>query len=229
MAKITRKNSLMFGQSAGPLELGVFGSLAAGSIDYSSDPDDIQSLSNYLEGWFAAVVGANSPAIEDMNALCYLFSYQLTYLFQAGVAEWNTSAIYYIGSVVNDGLGNQYVSITDTNTGNALTDTTKWKPLVITRLALSITGNTNLSASNAGNVLQLNSTGGAFNLQLAQPSLVKGQFWDLKDIAGLLTTNNVTLVRFAAESIEGLAANFALEANYGTWTLFCDGTNYYFI
>ncbi len=126
MAKIVRKNALIFGENAGALEIGKFGSLAAGSVAYSTDPDDIQGLSEYLDGWFAAIVGSNSPAIEDMNALCYLYAYQIAYVMQAGVAEYNADAIYYIGSLVNDGTGILYVSLTNANTNNALTDATNW-------------------------------------------------------------------------------------------------------
>lgn len=126
MAKITRKIAKIFGSSAGVNQISEFGSLAAGAIVYSTDPTAIQSLSNYLTGWFGAVVGSNSPAIEDMNALCYLYAYQIAYLMQAGVAEYDSTTTYYIGSLVNDGTGIIYVSLTDTNLGNALTDATNW-------------------------------------------------------------------------------------------------------
>lgn len=126
MAKITRKNQLIFGSTAGVNQIAEIGSLAAGTPVFSTDPDTIQSLSNYLNGWFDIVIGENSPAIEDMNALCYLYAYQLAYLFQAGVAEWNTSTVYYIGSLVNV-AGVLYSSLTDANTGNnPASDTTNW-------------------------------------------------------------------------------------------------------
>ena len=53
-----------------------------------------------------------------------LYGYQLAYLMQEGVPEWNADTTYYIGSIVNDGLGNCYRSLTDSNLNNALTDTT---------------------------------------------------------------------------------------------------------
>lgn len=126
MAKITRKIAKIFGSSAGVNEIAEFGSLAAGLPVFTTDPTVIQSLSNYLEGWFAAVIGSNSPAIEDMNALFYLFAYQIAYLMQEGVAEYDATTTYYIGSLVSDGTGIVYVSQTNTNLGNALTDSTKW-------------------------------------------------------------------------------------------------------
>lgn len=126
MAKIARKFMKIFGSNAGAQQRGVFGSLAAGLPAYSTDPETIQSLSNYEDGWFGAVLGNNSPAIQDMNALQFLFAYQLAYGFQAGIAEWDDATTYYIGSLVNV-AGVVYVSIADDNLNNAVTDITKWQ------------------------------------------------------------------------------------------------------
>lgn len=126
MAKILRKIAKIFGSTAGVGQIAKFGSLAASSPAFTTDPAVIQSLSEYLSGWFSAVIGGNSPAIEDMNALCYLFAYQIAYIMQTGVPEWNTDTIYFIGSVVNDGTGKLYISNTDNNTGNPVSDTVNW-------------------------------------------------------------------------------------------------------
>lgn len=104
-----------------------FGSLANGSPVYTTDPATIQSLANYLTGWFSGVVGSNLPAIQDMNALHYLFAYQLSYIMQEGVPEWEVGTTYFIGSIVSDvATGQLFVSLIDTNVGNLLTDNTKW-------------------------------------------------------------------------------------------------------
>ena len=127
MSKLTRFTQKIFGSSAGVNQIATFGSLAAGSPAYTTDPAIIQSLSNYLTGWFGGILGANSPAIEDMNALCFLFARQLAYLMQAGVPEYDSGTTYYIGSWVQVS-GVCYVSLTDTNIGNAVSDVTKWGP-----------------------------------------------------------------------------------------------------
>ena len=127
MAKIARKNMKIFGVNAGAQQRGVFGSLAAGLPAYSTDPETIQSLSNYEDGWFGAVLGNNSPAIQDMNALQFLFAYQLAYGFQAGIPEWDDATTYYAGSLVN-AAGVVYVSIADDNLNNAVSDESKWSP-----------------------------------------------------------------------------------------------------
>lgn len=228
MAKIARKNMKVFGSTAGTNQIEQFGSLAAGLPVFTTDPETIQGIANYLTGWFAGVVGNNSPAIEDMNALCYLFAYQLAYIFQAGTPEWSSLTTYYIGSQANDGTGIIYTSIADNNLNNALTDTTKWQVASTQSQGVAITGSTSITTANNGQTLKLN-VAAAANLQLPNPTLFKNQFVWLKDIAGNLGTFNVTLVRFAGESIEGLAANYVLQSNWGSWRLWCDGTNFYFV
>lgn len=131
MPALPRKIMKLFGSSAGGTEIGVFGSLAAASPDYSNDPDEIQSLSNWLAGWYAAVVGNNSPAIQDWNAVFYVMAYQLCYYFERGVAAWNSQTTYYIGSQATDAAGEIYASIADDNLNNPLTDETKWRKLTI--------------------------------------------------------------------------------------------------
>jgi hypothetical protein len=129
MSALTRYTQQLFGSSAGSNQMAEYGSLAAGSPNrYNGTtitPAIIQTLSEYLEGWFGAVVGLNSPAIEDMNALCYLFSYQIAYLLERGIPEWDVGTTYFIGDIVQS-AGVRYASITNTNVGNAVTDGANW-------------------------------------------------------------------------------------------------------
>lgn len=125
MSKILRETMKIFGSTAGADEIEQFGSLAEGSPVYTTDIAVIQSLSNYLEGWFGGVVGANLPAIEDMNAIAYLYAYQLAYIFQAGVPEWDAGTTYYTNSIINSG-GVLFVSLQDNNINHAVTDPAWW-------------------------------------------------------------------------------------------------------
>jgi microcystin-dependent protein len=126
MAKKTQVTQKSFAGSAGPTEIGKFGSLAAGLIEYTSSPADVQSLSNFLDGWYGAVLGNNSPAIQDMNALFFLLFYQFQVSQQNGVWEWASDVTYYTGGFVNS-AGVLYVSLADDNLNNAVTDVTKWQ------------------------------------------------------------------------------------------------------
>lgn len=134
MAKITRATQLLFGSSATAGQIARYGSAAAsgfsGGTTYSgatATPANVQALAAWLEGWYGAVDGQYNPAIEDVNAVDWLYAYQLCYLFQSGVPEWDSGTTYYIGSFVTDGLGKIYYSITNTNLGNAVTDATNWR------------------------------------------------------------------------------------------------------
>ena len=126
MAALTKMAQNIFGISSGTDQISVFGSLAAGSEDFTTDPAQAQSLSNWLTGWFGAVIGGNAPTIQDMNAVHFVMSYQLAYLVQRGVAQWDAVTTYYTGSIVNVG-GILYVSQQDDNTNHATSDSLWWR------------------------------------------------------------------------------------------------------
>ena len=125
MAKIVGFTQKIFGSGAGVDQISKFGSLFAGAPAFTTSADEAQSLSNFLTGWYEAAIGGNSPAIEDMNAAFFVLATQLAYIQQAGICEWLTTKTYYTGSLVNV-AGIIYVSIADDNTGNLVTDATKW-------------------------------------------------------------------------------------------------------
>lgn len=129
MSRITRKQQKIFASDAS--NNGVFGSLQANDPTYSQDPDAIQGRTAYADGWDSATYSAEKlPPLEEFQALQYLFSRQIAYILQEGVAEWNTSTTYYKGALVkaiqSDGSFVLYASLVDNNTGNQVTDTTKW-------------------------------------------------------------------------------------------------------
>ena len=120
MAKLQRKSAKLFAEDATAAAGGLaqFGSLAAGTPNYSTDPDVIQALQAYKDGWSSAVLGTKSPALEDRNALDYLLSYQQAYIMQRGIPEWLDTETYYQGSFASKSDGSLYVSKVDNNTGN---------------------------------------------------------------------------------------------------------------
>ncbi len=131
MSKLTRVFQKQFGVNAGNSDVGVFGSLAAASPQYSKDPETIQSLNAFLTGWAAETIANNRPALEDFNAIDFLTFYQLCYLLQTGVAEWNAETTYYIGSIVNDGTGVLYKSLANDNIDNdPTTEADKWEEVI---------------------------------------------------------------------------------------------------
>lgn len=127
MAALTRKTAKLFGTTAGAGQVGKFGSFAAGLPATTTDPAQMQTA-EWLQGWYAAIVGANSPAIEDMNAVHFVLAYQIAYMFEKGIGEWDAATTYYIGSLVNQG-GDVYGSLTNNNLNNAIPDPANWRKL----------------------------------------------------------------------------------------------------
>ncbi len=239
MTKIARKRQQIFGDGAGIDQIAKFGSLAAGVPAFTTDPDTIQTLANFVEGWFSAVIGGNSPAIEDMNAVCYLYAYQLAYIFQEGIPEYQASTQYYIGSVVQltdltSGIPHVYVAIADNFSnsppidGGFLNDT-HWRDItsgiITTPINPAITPSTGLTLSNL--TYLVNTANGASSFTLPGTGNRKDICFTFKDTAGLADLFPITIVRAASEKIENLAASYVCDAPYGTWRFICDGTNWF--
>jgi hypothetical protein len=133
MAKIERATASIFGASSGFQEIAEFGSLQAGTPTCvapgtAANVETIQSLANWLGGWVDAVIGGNSPAIEDMNAYCYVMAYQIAYLLQVGIPEYDDDTTYYPGNIINVPIviftvtsANATVGATYTNNGATFT------------------------------------------------------------------------------------------------------------
>lgn len=188
MAKITRKFFQIFGSNPGPDQMGVFGSLANNTPTYSTDPEVIQGLGNWLTGWFAAVVGLNSPSIEEMNSAMFVFAYQLGYMLEMGVPEWNAQTTYFTGSMVNSG-GVIYISLQDTNLNHALTDNAWWK--LNSGAFKTVTGT--YSAALTDDIILANPTSASFQLTLPDCNTVPiGKSFTIKNIAALSSNNTVT-------------------------------------
>jgi hypothetical protein len=125
MAQFTRFVQKEFGDLVGAAgNFGIFGSLAAGTPQYSKDPKVIQSLDAWRLAWAAATVGTKSPALEDMNSLFYLAFYQLGYLMQQGIPEWNADTTYYQNQYASSG-GLIYKSLVNGNT-EPVSNTNNW-------------------------------------------------------------------------------------------------------
>lgn len=227
MAKIVRKAAKIFGQDSGIDQISQFGSLAAAAPVFSTDPDVIQALQNYLDGWFAGVVGANSPAIEDMNALCYLFAYQIAYLLQAGVPEWDSGTTYFVGGIVSNS-GVLYVSLVNDNV-SPLTDISRWGAPIIAR-ALSInpaaTPTLLMDAAFNETAICVNSVNGALTINLPALSSLGGGRFIVVDSGGVCDLSPITIVPNGTDTIQGLNVNYILNSPGGSWTFQPVGNNF---
>jgi hypothetical protein len=128
MAKLTRAVQKIFASDAAANEIEQIGSLRNGSPVYTTDPVVLQALAQYLGGLLDCVSSDKYiPALEDINAMYFLLTRQLAYLFQEGIPEWDSSTTYFQNSIVkNPGTTDLYISRTDDNIGHALSSTTYW-------------------------------------------------------------------------------------------------------
>lgn len=203
--KIPRVFQKIFGSTApssGKGAIGVFGSLAAGSPALSTNLTTVQGLSAWLDGWASAIIGNNSPAIEDMTATFYVITTQLAYLMQQGVAEWDASTTYYQGSMINS-AGIIYVSLTDGNTNNAVTNTTNWAPLSTRQR--TVTGDT--TATIYDDYILVDASGGAVTVTYPPLATAIGKKIGVKKIDS--SANAVTVKGNSAELID-FANTFAM-------------------
>lgn len=150
----------IFGENGPTGEFGQFGSDSAGGQITTKDPNKIQELDAYYgQGLFPATNNHQEPPrIEDINGLYFLFTRQLAYLFQAGIAEWQIDTEYFANkSLVLASNGGIYIAITGAaetpNKGlEPSTHSDNWK-LLITKDGVA-SGNPPITRSiSAGNGL----------------------------------------------------------------------------
>ena len=129
MVRLTRKDMKVFAGSA--TNNSVFGSLQAGNPTITNDVEQIQSLAAWKNGWNDATMTSEKlPPLEDLQTVSYVTTYQQAYLMQEGLPEWSATVTYYKGCLAKEVTLTGfkiYNSLTDNNTGNALSDTSNWK------------------------------------------------------------------------------------------------------
>lgn len=75
----------------------------------------------------------------------------------------------------------------------------------------------------------IDTTAGAITLVLpVSASIVAGFYFEVKDVAGMLSVNEARVQRFAGTSFEGLSTTYYyMSADYGSWRFEFDGTNWF--
>ena len=131
MSKLERKNHKVFGINATETKVGQFGSANATTKITTKDVEKIQALDAWEQGWEAGAIGNNRyPTQQERTGVDYEHSYQIGYMLQEGIPEWNKDTIYNKGSIiklVNDTKIVLYNSLQDNNKNHALTDTDYWE------------------------------------------------------------------------------------------------------
>lgn len=111
-----------------------------GNITFSAY--SANASTQFLGGWYNAVVGnTNSPTIQDMNSLFDLYGYQIGYLLQQGIPEYDPNTTYYQFSMAQSaGVIYQYINVTG-SAGNLPPNGTFWT-------IVGKDSNSNFSANN---------------------------------------------------------------------------------
>ena len=133
MSKLERKNHKVFGINATETKVGQFGSANATTKITTKDVEKIQALDAWEQGWEAGAVGNNRyPTQQERTGVDYEHSYQIGYMLQEGIPEWNKDTTYNKGSIiklVSDTKIVLYNSLQDNNKNNVLTNTDYWEKL----------------------------------------------------------------------------------------------------
>lgn len=117
-------NVVPFASNATSGERTIFG-------DWNTESDNIDDNLNadFIAGWEAGLEGALNPypPSQYFNAALYTSTKLIAYLYQQGIAEWNTTQEYKTNSIAVGSNGNIYKSIIDSNIGNnPTTDSINW-------------------------------------------------------------------------------------------------------
>jgi len=125
----------IFGLTGPTGSISVFGSKKDDSLIYTNDVETIQSLPAWTNGMQGALIDDTKPTLQDLNAILYTLTYQNAYSQQNGIPAYIATEEYFIGSIVSySGIGSKgyggfyslFVSKTDNNINNALTDEVYW-------------------------------------------------------------------------------------------------------
>lgn len=156
MAKIDRHvgNLTPFAKDAPEIERGTFGS----GVQSDLLIDNLNAL--FGEGWADVTSPTLFPKLRDFNAAMFTATQLIAYMMQTGIPEYHVGQTYYLGNMCSKN-GIIYVSQTDDNTNNLLTDGAFWKDVLTDGLATKqdtlVSGTdiktiNGLSILNAGNV-----------------------------------------------------------------------------
>jgi len=122
MAKITRATHKIFGAAGASTYFGEFGSAKLGPTGVTTkDLATIMSLGAWGNGWQDALVATangNAPCLEEENAVMFVHSTQMGYIFQEGISEWDVGTTYYQYSIVKlAGTGQLHMCVNPSPTG----------------------------------------------------------------------------------------------------------------
>ena len=85
---------------------------------------------------------------------------------------------------------------------------------------------TNYSTVVTDDIVGVTDTSAARTITLDTDTVTDGRIVHIKDESGGAETHNITIATEGSETIDGVNT-FAIDANYGAVSLYCDGTNWF--
>lgn len=216
MSKITRVTQQPFGTLGPTGDFGAFGSKAVNpsSPIFTQNPATIQSLAPFSEGWGQAIIGNYEPPMEDMNGLFLLIFYQIGYLLQMGLAEYDAGTTYYISSRCQFN-GVSYVSLQNNNTGNEPdTNSAYWQCTSANVFGGNVASASSVTLPNIGNSFKITGTTSINNITIQSAGIIIELIF-----TGALTVNTGGNILLNEGALTTVANN--------TLTLISDGTNWF--
>lgn len=171
-------------------------------------------------GILQLLLGGNTTVEGTLSAsqIAILSSRLENYLDAGKPAFGNPGRLIFVSDLneVQYDNGSSWLSIAGTGSGG-------WGALGVT----AISSNTVLTSGDAKRILLCDPTLASFTIELPAPAA--NFLITIKDQLGIFNSKPVTLTRSAPTvKIEGLAADYVLQSNYGSWNILCDGTDYFF-
>ena len=134
MAVLLRQTQKVFAGNANASQIAVMGTMKTGTPVYNTSLATLQSA-EYELGWDSAILNDKAPYLEEMNGVQYGFSYQIAYLLQEGIPEYDVNTNYSKTSIVKTVEDNNlvlYHSLIDDNQGVVdITNSADWARLYI--------------------------------------------------------------------------------------------------
>lgn len=231
MARLPVKVQKIFAGSLTPTgNIAQPGSTAGGTPVYSNDPEILQALAAWVNGLQAQLLdasgGLSAPVLEEFNGIFLELTYQLAYLKQQGIAEWDPTVTYYQGCWAVDAAGVPYISKTNGNINNVLTDGTNWQTFASTLLGaadpllkawVTFDGRTGAidRQFNIASVVRVGA--GIYQITFAAP--MTDDFYGFAGSAG--TRNGLTFINGDDNTITGGAPGRTVVRTATTCTVFC--------
>jgi hypothetical protein len=166
---------------------------------------------------------APAPAAGDAAANKFLKA-DGTWAAAGSTSPLTTKGDVYTYDTANARLavgGNGTVLTADSSTATGL----KWATVSGSSQTVVTPGSYPYTTANNEIVLVDTSSARTINL----PSPTSSARITIKDKVGSANTNNITIARAGSENIEGVASNYALQADWGSITLVSDGTDWFII